>query len=208
MTVTTPLDRIRTTRDLTAMVAMDTAAGLAARFEQLLSHGRRMCLSVRVGDGPAEVTAGLTLAEPTRLSTTAREVIYFARLAPNLSGFGISAYANEGDTEADIWRRFRAHGGIYRRDMTQVTVRGGLPGAGPDRTDQIAIRRWNTAGAIIEHVVGFDFDTARTNSLTVIGVELRAHLAGLPREPWEHEDILTRLLAALDANAAVAGGEG
>lgn len=48
-----------------------------------------------------------------------------------------------------------------------------------------------------------------TDDLGAVRGKLREHVANLgDKQPWENRDMFERVLAALDANAAVAGGEG
>ncbi|MFI1194118.1 hypothetical protein ACH4T9_12785 [Micromonospora sp. NPDC020750] len=167
MTVTA--DRILTQRHLHAMVALDTAGHITERVRNLLAHGRRITLTDRftyVND-PPKVTAGLTVEQVRPWSSDQGKGLD-VRLKPGLlAGFGFAAYAAENVTEAEEWKRFHAgkHVGDRwderRRDMTEVTITGGLPGDGPARDDQLVIRAYNRDGVCTERVVAFDYGPDR-----------------------------------------------
>lgn len=153
-------DRIRTMRDVTALVALDTVELLAERVTNLLSHGRRMSLTHRYTytDHPPDVFAGLTLLEEPTLWRRDHGIGFDVRLQPGvLAGFGFSAYCGESDTEADAWRRYHATND-KRRDVTLLGITGGMAGDGPARNDKLVIRRWNRDGVCIEQVIAFDYD--------------------------------------------------
>lgn len=211
-------DRLRTMRQTTALVALDTIDILAGRVMNLLSHGRRITVTRRYTyvDEPPEVTAGLTLDGEPKVWKRDDGAGFGVHLKPGLlSGFGFSCYAHEGNTtEEEAWTRYRAGkstSGNYferRRDVTEVRIGGGLPGDGPARDDELVIRHWNGDGVCDERVVAFDYDTGRHNDLTKVRDELREHMANIgDKQPWDNKAMFDRVLAALEANAAVTGGE-
>jgi hypothetical protein len=201
--------RIRTMRHVHAMVALDTVALLTERVTNLLRAGRRMTTTRRYTHTgtPPEVVAGLTLDGRIETWTSSGSAGVCVRLKSGMSGFGFSAHQGEADTEAEAWKRYHATPGD-RRDLTLVTITGGLPGAGPGRDDRIVVLRWNQYGVCDEQVVAFDYDTGRVNDLTVVRDELREHVANLAdMQPWGNRAMFERLLAVLNVNAAAAGGE-
>ncbi|MEU3452222.1 hypothetical protein ABZ671_01065 [Micromonospora sp. NPDC006766] len=162
-----PTDRILRERHLHAMVALDTIDPIAERVRNLLSHGRRITLTDRLTyvDSPPKVAAGLTVHRIDPWSSDRGKGLV-VRLKPGnmlLTGFGFAAHAGENDTERDERRRFHAGKSIAdrwderRRDMTAVTITGGLPGDGPARDDQLVIRAWNRDGVCTENVIAFDY---------------------------------------------------
>lgn len=161
--------RIRTQRDLHAIVALDNIDMLAERVTNLLRHGRRMTTVRRYTyvDSPPEVTAGLTLDGEPNLWKADDSAGFGVHLNPGImSGFGFSCRAIDGGaTEKEAWVRFHAAESQStdwfkrRRDMTEVHITGGLAGDGPARDDQIVIRHWNGDGVCEEVVVAFDYDT-------------------------------------------------
>lgn len=158
-------DRILTQRHCTAMAALDSMPHIATRVRNLLSHGRRITTTQRYTyvDSPPDVTPGLTV-DRIRSWTDERGAGIEVTLKPGLLvGFGLSAYESDGNgTEAEAWKRYHAgkdatdHWG-KRRDMTEVTINGGLPGDGPARDDLLVIRYWNSDGVCNERVIAFDY---------------------------------------------------
>jgi len=212
-------DRLRTRREATAMVALDTIDVLAERVTNLLAHGRRMTLARRYTyvDSPPNVTTGLILDGEPRAWKQEGGAGFGVHLKPGLlNGFGFSCYAHDGNaTEKEAFARYHAGKSMSddpfarRRDMTEVRIVGGLPGDGPARDDEVVIRHWKADGVCDERVVAFDYDTGRHNDLIKVRDELREHMANIKdQQPWDNGDMFDRLLRALDANAAAAGGEG
>lgn len=161
------VDRIRTSHDVHAMVAVDTLDVVAERVERLVSHGRRMSVAHRFATWtgrPPDLYVGLTLDKVERWeSEHGAGVIVRTTGGPLLDGdFGVAAYRNENPTEAEAWARFhagKAEADSFfdrRRDMTEVRIVGGLPGGGWGRGDLLVIRSWNRDGVCAEKVIGFD----------------------------------------------------
>ncbi|MFI6228668.1 hypothetical protein ACIBCR_15305 [Micromonospora echinospora] len=168
----TVIDRIRTQRHVEAMAALDTFGLLTARIRKLLSWGRRITVTQRYTyvDQPPTVTAGLMLDTSARRGGiseggNADGRHFGVALTPGLmAGFGFSAYASDGNRfEADVWKRYHAGKNSTefwdrRRNMTQVTINGGMDGdTGPARDDLIVIRAWNSDGVCDEKVIAFDY---------------------------------------------------
>jgi hypothetical protein len=170
----TVIDRIATQRHTDAMVALDTFDLITARIRKLLSWNRRISMTQRYTyiDRPPELEVGLTLdAEGSNGGITVgggtAGRFFGVALRPGITtGFGFGAYASDGNgTEAEVWKRYHAAKGIAgspfdrRRDMTLVTLNGGLDGdEGPARDDLIVVRAWNRDGVCDEKVIGFDTD--------------------------------------------------
>lgn len=166
------IERIRTSRNVHAMVALDNFALIEARIRKLLSYGRRIAMTQRytwINDAP-ELKVGLLVNTEahgsgivsSRQDDGAHLSVY---LRPGITaGFGISAYASDGNaTEAEAWKRFHAaksESANYferRRRMTEIVLTGGMEGdAGPARDDLIVIRAWNDDGVCNERVIAFD----------------------------------------------------
>lgn len=166
--------RIATEQNVEAMVALDTIDLLAARVRKMLSFGRRISMTRRYTylDEPPNLYVGLTLdtgwgryGTGVELGRRPGGAWFGVRLKPGiLTGFGFSAYADEGNgTEAEAWRRYhaaKASSDNYferRLDMTLVKLVGGLErNDEPGRDDLIVIRPWNRDGVCEEVVIGFD----------------------------------------------------
>jgi hypothetical protein len=166
-------DRIRTRRHVEAMAALDTVELLAERVSNLLSHGRRMAMTQRYAwvNRPPKLSVGLTVREQGawRQDNAAG---FTVRLEGGssllLDVFGFAAYGYEGSaTEAEAWKRYhaaKADSRVFferRRNMTCVTINGGLPGDGPARDDLIVIQHWNDDGVCDERVIAFDLGADR-----------------------------------------------
>jgi hypothetical protein len=158
-------DRILRERHITCMAALDTMPHIVTRVQNLLAHGRRITTTQRYTyvDQPPEVTAGLTVDRVNPWTQKNGNTGIAVHLNPGLTaGFGVGAYAGENDTEAGEWKKYHAAASISddpfkrRRDMTRVTITGGLPDDGPARDDQLIIRAWNRDGVCQETVVAFD----------------------------------------------------
>lgn len=165
------INRIRTDREVTAMVTLDTFDLITARVRNLLSWDRRISMTQRytyTGQAP-ELTVGLTLNKDAPgggivESGNADSRHFGVYLRPGLlTGFGFAASAAAGHTfEAQVWERFHAHKAESpnfferRRDMTRVRLVGGLEGDGPARDDLIVISDWNRDGVCSEMVISFD----------------------------------------------------
>lgn len=167
------IDRIRTTRHIDAMVALDNFDLLVARVRKLLFWDRRISMTRRytwVDEAP-DLIVGCTLDKQARnggiVEGGDEQGRYFGvYLRPGLlTGFGFSAYAADGNaTEAEAWKRY--HAGEKpadfwdkRRDMIRLTIVGGMDGdSGPSRDDLIVVRAWNGHGVCEEKVIGFDTD--------------------------------------------------
>lgn len=157
-------DRIARERHLHAMVALDTFDHIAERVRNLLSHGRRITVTDRFTyvDSPPEVTAGLTVDRIEPWASDRGKGLRVLLKPGLLAGFGIAAYAGKNDTEKQEWKRFHAGKSVSdrwderRRDMTEVTITGGLTGDGPARDDQLVIRDYNRDGVCDEKVIVFD----------------------------------------------------
>jgi hypothetical protein len=204
-------DRITWLQDVTAMVAPDTIELLAKRVTTMLDHGRRITVARRYPHTgqPPEITAGLIQVEPPRLFN--RPGDYISLTVPlhpgSSSGFRFATDPADGATEKDVWTAFHT-GGDHRRSMTQVRVVGGLAGNSPAANDKIVINFWNQDGVCRETVIVFDHATGRHNTLTAVRDELRVHLANLrDKQPWENRAMLERAWAALEAHAAIDGGD-
>lgn len=216
------VDRIRTQRHVEAMAAVDNFDMLTARVRKLLSWGRRMTLTQRYTyvDEPPTVTAGLMLDTSAwqggfSEGSNADGRHFGVTLRPGLlAGFGFSAYASAGNRfEADVWKRYRAGKDAAnhwdkRRNMTMVTINGGMDGdQGPARDDLIVIRAWNSDAVCDEKVVAFDGGP-------VHGVNLLArHLyvtGGGDPQAWDTGRILDAVYREYDqrAVAAIAAYEG
>ena len=158
--------RIRTQRHVTAMAALDTVELLAERATNLLSHNRRITMTQRYTwvEQPPEVKTGLHVEGEPHLWRQDDGIGFGVRLGPDLlAGFGFAAYAYEGNaTEAEAWKRFHAakaesdRFSERRRNMTEVTICGGMPGDSPARDDLIVVRAWNDDGVCDERVIAFD----------------------------------------------------
>lgn len=167
----TSADRIRSQRHVTCMAALDTMDAIAERITKLLSYGRRISMTRRytyTGHAP-ELLVGLSIDEQGH----GGGILYTSRpdskhlgvsLKPGIHGFGIGAYSGEGnDTEKEAWARYHAadDSDVFRkrRNMTVVTINGGMPGdGGPGRDDALKIEHWNEHGVCDERVIGFDTD--------------------------------------------------
>lgn len=169
------IDRIRTERYVTAMVALDNFDLITARVRQLLSHGRRMSMTQRytyIGHSP-ELTVGLTVDTEARgggiVEGGGSDGKHFGvYLRPGLlTGFGFSAYVSDGNaTEDEAWKRYHAGAGpddhwSRRRNMTCIELVGGMEGDGAARDDRIVISAWNEHGVCDEKVIGFDSGATR-----------------------------------------------
>ena len=166
------INRIRTSRHVEAMVALDNWELLTARVRKLLSWDRRIAMTQRYTyiEQPPELHVGCTLDKDARNGgiieggdDTGRHFGVYLR--PGLlTGFGFSAYASDGNTtEAEAWKRYRAPEKYVtdhwskRRNMTLLTLNGGMDGdSGPARDDLIVVRAWNEHGVCDEKVIGFD----------------------------------------------------
>lgn len=167
------IDRIRTQRHVEAMVAVDNFGLLTARIRKLLSWQRRITLTQRYTyvDEPPTVTAGLMLDTSAwdggfseGGNTNGRHFGVNLRGRGRLDGFGFSAYASDGNaTEVDARKRYHAGKDATdhwtrRRNMTLVTINGGMDGdTGPARDDLIVIRAWNSDAVCDEKVIVFDY---------------------------------------------------
>lgn len=167
------VDRIRTQRHTDAMVALDSFDMIVARIRKLLSWERRISMTQRYTwvNEPPQMHVGCTLDKEARnggiIEGTNADGRHFGiYLRPGLlTGFGFSAYASDGNaTEAEAWKRYHAGKDATdhwskRRNMTRVTLVGGMEGdSGPARDDLIVIRAWNEHGVCDEKVIGFDTD--------------------------------------------------
>ncbi len=208
-------DRILAERHVTCMAALDTMPHIVTRVQNLLAHGRRITTTQRYTyvDQPPEVTAGLTVDRVAPWTQKNGNAGIAVHLSPGLTaGFGVGAYAGENDTEAGEWKKYHAAEPISdnpfkrRRDMTQVTITGGLPGDGPARDDQLIIRAWNSSGVCNEQVIAFDCGPRDAQE------RLARHLyvtGGGSTEAWDsssgsdsvYRDYLGRADAALNAIA-------
>lgn len=145
-------NRIATDYDVWSFAALDTIPLLAARIQEMLSHGRRIALVTRwIGrDETPKVITGLTVEE---ISAWKDGAGFGVNLTPGLEGFGFSGHET---TETEVRRRFDRDD---RKDMTEVEIHGGTHG--PGREDRIVIRRWNVYGVGEETVAAFDLGDAR-----------------------------------------------
>jgi hypothetical protein len=166
------IDRIRTQRYVEAMAALDTFDLLTARIRKLLSWQRRISLTQRYTyvDCPPELHTGFTLntdAYDGGISeggnNGGRHFGVNLRRPGRHDGFGFSAYASDGNaTEAEALARYRAGENPTdhwdkRRNMTLVTINGGMDGDwGPARDDLIVVRAWNSDAVCEEKVIAFD----------------------------------------------------
>lgn len=173
-------DRLNHDREVRAAVALDTIDILADRVRNLLASGRRMTLVNRYTyiDAPPTVTAGLTVDGEPQCWRNAQGSGFVVRLKPGvLCQFGFAAYTGEHDTEADAWRRYHDGKSIAdnylerRKNVTEVTMVGGLPNSGPGRDELLVIRAWNRDGVCEETVVAFDYDT-RTENPPIMEVQV------------------------------------
>jgi hypothetical protein len=107
-------------------------------------------------------------------------------LRPGLEGFGINAYSGEADTEKEAWARFHADTNTPKklRDLTEVTINGGMTGDGPARDDLLVIREWNTHGVCDERVIGFDYGPDRQRQQETLARHLWIADAGDPGK-WD-----------------------
>lgn len=168
------IERIKSMRHVDAMVAMDNFDLIVARIRKLLSYGRRMSMTQRYTyvDSPPDLYVGLTLDEEARpggiSESHSDDGCHFGvNLKPGIRGFGLGAYRSDDNAcEADVWKRYHAsgdgdhvHRAHRRRNMTMVTLTGGMAGDfGPARDDLLIIRAWNEHGVCDERVIGFDTD--------------------------------------------------
>lgn len=167
-------------RSVTALVAADTYQDLAVRVANLFGHHRHIAMgesiiySDGVRDGRPELRTGLTLLRPVELwnrSNGSRGIT--VALQPDLRSIGFSIGDDTPD-EATLRERFD------RGDcagLTQIKIRGGMPGDGPTRDDALTICQWNERGVCREYVIGFDYGTGPCN-LTDALPGLDAYLAG------------------------------
>lgn len=202
-------DRIRTEEYVKAMAATDTIALLAQRVQSLLSHGRRMSMTDRYvhHDGPnatpPHLYTGVTQDGEFKLWPDGNG--FSVNLKPGLLGVGVSAYASDGNgTEAEAWKRYHAGKDATdrrdrRRNMTLVTINGGLDNTGPGRFDALIIQYWNEHGVCLERVIGFDYDSA-PGKLADITDEISRHLDTDDRvsDQWMLEYVLKRLETVAD----------
>ena len=166
------INRIEAMRHCDAMVAVDNFDLIVARVRKLLSYGRRMSMTQRYTyvDSPPDLYVGLTLETEAyqggfSQGRTDDGCHFGVSLRPGIRGFGLSAYASDRNaTEREAWARYHAgsHDAerrLERRNMTMVTLTGGMDGDfGPARDDLIVIRAYNTHGVCDERVIGFDTD--------------------------------------------------
>jgi hypothetical protein len=168
--VPTQTDRIATTHNLTAMVALDTIHPLAKRITQLLNHGRRITIAHRHAtylNDPPKIHARLVVNGEPRIWDHNWGAGLNVPLTDGSDGpgfwFGIAAFpGGRYDTEAEVWKRYHASKAESdnpferRRHMTEVRIVGGVEGFGPGRDDRIVIRHWNENGVCDETVIAFD----------------------------------------------------
>lgn len=166
------INRITSMRHCDAMVAVDNFDLIVARIRRLLSYGRRMSMTQRYThtNHAPELYVGLTLEEEAykggfSQGATEDGCHFGVNLKPGIRGFGLGAYRSDRNgTEKEAWQRYHAGSTdaerkIERRNMTMVTLTGGLAGDfGPARDDQLIIRHWNQYGVCDERVIGFDTD--------------------------------------------------
>lgn len=194
------LDRILSHYDFDAIVALDSAELIATRVQNLLAADRRMTLCRRWVDRDTAptVVAGLTVDETRRWKKDSAVGIG-VHLGPGINGFSVAAYAGiDPDTEADGWRRY--HSGEKRTDLTEVRISGGLPNSGPNRDDQIRIRRWNQNGVCEEIIVAFDLGPVgrRDRAATHLYDE---HRGATDQDGWlwsQPDEVLDEWLAKAD----------
>lgn len=168
-------DRIARERHIEAMVALDTFDALAARVRRLLSYGRRISMTQRYTytDHAPDLHVGCTVDTEARgggiheggNNGGKHFGVHLLRPGRLLLGFGFSAYPGDGnDTEKEAWQRYHAGADTTdvwakRRNMTRLTITGGMDGGyGPARDDLLIIRAWNDSGVCDEKVIGFDTD--------------------------------------------------
>lgn len=179
------VNRIKSMRHCDAMVALDTFDLITARVRKLLSWGRRISMTQRYThvDSPPDLLVGLVLDEQDRPGgisegRTGDGCHFGVNLKPGISGFGFTAYGlARDDTEVEAWARYHAGKDatdcwVQRRNMTMVTVVGGMAGDfGPARDDLLVIRAWNSHAVCREMVIGFDTDAywAERKSLAEAG---------------------------------------
>lgn len=167
------IDRIATERYINAVVALDTFDLIVARVRKHLSWGRRISMTQRYTylDRAPELEVGLTLDTEERnggitVGGDSNGRFFGVTLRPGLmTGFGFGAYASDGNrTAEEAWKRYHAGENAAdhwskRRNMTLVTLTGGMEGdLGPARDDLIVIRAWNQHAVCEEKVIGFDTD--------------------------------------------------
>lgn len=204
-------DRIRTDRYVTAMAAGDTIALIEQRVRNLLTHGRRISMTHRYvyaddagfNTRTPELYTGLT--QDGDVNTWSNGTGFGVNLRPGLRGFGVSAYASDGNaTEAEAWKRYHAtkHGDHWtrRRDMTVVTIEGGLDNDGPARDDSLTVQCWNQHGVCTEMVIGFDYDTG-PGRLTRLRAELQEHVDNLDGKRTGDRNMLEYVLHVLARTA-------
>jgi hypothetical protein len=168
------VNRIKSMREVDAMVALDTFELITTRVRKLLSYGRRISMTQRytyLSDRAPDLLVGLTVDAEAR-NGGITEVLkddgahFGVTLKPGLmTGFGFSAYDIDGNaSEAEAWKRFHAGKDATavwskRRNMTLVRLVGGMAGdMGPARDELIVIRHWNNDAVCDERVIGFDTD--------------------------------------------------
>lgn len=171
-TAVDPGQRVRTQRHVEVMLALDNFQAVADRIRNLVSSGRRIAMTQRYTGSPhpPELYVGLTLDRRARGDgiveggdDTGRHLMVYLT---SLRGFGLSAYAHDGNTtEAEARERYRKGADsddhwARRRNLTVITINGGLGGDSPARDDSITIEHWNEHGVCDERVIGFDYGPA------------------------------------------------
>lgn len=159
--------RFLKSRDTRGMAAPDTIDAIIYRVQALLSHERRMTLMQRYThqDAAPTVVAGLTVArmdKPINTWKNDTDAGISVQLDPGINSFGISTAAAWDATEKAAWARYHRANADKRykgpENFTEVIFRGGLPGDGPARDDQLTINAWNSAGVCMQTTIAFDYD--------------------------------------------------
>ncbi len=180
------IDRILREDDVEAMVAADSFDVIVERVRPMVTAGRRMVLAVReytYTHRPPKVYAGLELDTSAREGGFWTQA-YDRDPEPGIHslwcgivltnggsryedqiglGFGEDVYPYSGnETERQAWDRYHKHQAEHsdhfqrRRDMTHLSISGGLPGYRYRTTDQIVISAWNRDGVATEKVLAFE----------------------------------------------------
>jgi hypothetical protein len=193
---------------VTEMVAMDTIVPLAQRVIALFGHGRRVTKAARFvyddgTDSGLELKAGLLPAASPHLDIRSDKTVSFhVQLgASSLDGFGFSAFPSDMENSAELWGRYH-QGPAGRRNMTQVTLTGGLPGNGHGSNDQLIVRHWNSYGVCREITIVFDGGTGPCR-LAPLRMQLDDFMTGLrDMQPWDIRAMLENIQNELHEHLA------